>query len=361
MIEELRITDLGVIEHAQVPLSPGLTAITGETGAGKTMVLSGLALILGGRADAAVVRVGAERAGAEGRSWWTQPRRSPNGPGMPARSSTRTAAWWRCGPSRPRAGPAPCWAATAFPPRCWPSSPTHWSRCTVRPIRLDCAHLATSARRWTRSAVPEHAGSSPGTARCGLVARRRRGARRPRAARRGPGAGGRAAAARPGRGGAGGPAAGRGPGSRGRGGAPGPPGGPAGGHGSCARVAERSGRRPGWPRRILPGGRRRRALEHVAAHDQRAADLAGRRRRSGTSSRTWPPTWPGMPTTGGRSWPSGSGAVPGGRSWQRCQGVRRQRRGVLPGSPRRARGWPTWSGVTTSRRARRGARALDVS
>ena len=67
MIEELRITDLGVIEHAEVQLSPGLTAITGETGAGKTMVLSGLALILGGRADAAVVRVGAERAGAEGR------------------------------------------------------------------------------------------------------------------------------------------------------------------------------------------------------------------------------------------------------------------------------------------------------
>ncbi len=67
MIEELRIGDLGVIERAEVPLAPGLTAITGETGAGKTMVLSGLSLILGGRADAAVVRVGAERAVAEGR------------------------------------------------------------------------------------------------------------------------------------------------------------------------------------------------------------------------------------------------------------------------------------------------------
>lgn len=67
MIEELRIGDLGVIERAEVPLAPGLTAITGETGAGKTMVLSGLSLILGGRADAGVVRVGAERAVAEGR------------------------------------------------------------------------------------------------------------------------------------------------------------------------------------------------------------------------------------------------------------------------------------------------------
>ncbi|MCV2393366.1 DNA repair protein RecN [Actinotalea sp. M2MS4P-6] len=67
MISELRIGDLGVIEEATIPLSPGLTVITGETGAGKTMVLSGLSLILGGRADASVVRSGADRARAEGR------------------------------------------------------------------------------------------------------------------------------------------------------------------------------------------------------------------------------------------------------------------------------------------------------
>ncbi|MDO8107482.1 DNA repair protein RecN [Isoptericola sp. b441] len=67
MIEELRIADLGVIEQAEVSLAPGLTAITGETGAGKTMVLTGLSLILGGRADSGAVRVGAERAQAEGR------------------------------------------------------------------------------------------------------------------------------------------------------------------------------------------------------------------------------------------------------------------------------------------------------
>ena len=66
MIDELRIDDVGVIVSARVPLGPGLTAITGETGAGKTMVLTGLALILGGRADPALVRVGAERATAEG-------------------------------------------------------------------------------------------------------------------------------------------------------------------------------------------------------------------------------------------------------------------------------------------------------
>ena len=47
MISELRIRGLGVIEEAIVPFAPGLTVLTGETGAGKTMVLSGLGLIMG--------------------------------------------------------------------------------------------------------------------------------------------------------------------------------------------------------------------------------------------------------------------------------------------------------------------------
>ena len=66
MIEELRIDNLGVIDSARVRLGAGLTVITGETGAGKTMVLSGLALILGGKADPTVVRTGSRQASAEG-------------------------------------------------------------------------------------------------------------------------------------------------------------------------------------------------------------------------------------------------------------------------------------------------------
>ncbi|NCT89918.1 DNA repair protein RecN [Cellulomonas sp. APG4] len=66
MIEDIRIENLGVITSAHVPLGPGLTVITGETGAGKTMVLTGLGLILGGRADAGAVRAGATQASAEG-------------------------------------------------------------------------------------------------------------------------------------------------------------------------------------------------------------------------------------------------------------------------------------------------------
>ena len=67
MIEELRITDLGVISDATISLHPGLTVVTGETGAGKTMIVTGLGLLLGARADPRSVRTDADRARVEGR------------------------------------------------------------------------------------------------------------------------------------------------------------------------------------------------------------------------------------------------------------------------------------------------------
>ncbi|MGH3298050.1 MAG: AAA family ATPase, partial [Trebonia sp.] len=67
MLEEVRITGLGVIDDALLELSPGFTALTGETGAGKTMVVTGLGLLFGGRADPTRVRPGAQRASVEGR------------------------------------------------------------------------------------------------------------------------------------------------------------------------------------------------------------------------------------------------------------------------------------------------------
>ncbi|WP_432574052.1 DNA repair protein RecN [Kineococcus sp. SYSU DK005] len=63
----MRIRELGVIRDARLPLGPGLTVITGETGAGKTMVVTGLNLLMGERADASAVRTGAESASVEGR------------------------------------------------------------------------------------------------------------------------------------------------------------------------------------------------------------------------------------------------------------------------------------------------------
>jgi len=66
MLEELRITSLGVIDEAVLELGPGLTVITGETGAGKTMVVTALGLLLGARADPGAVRAGAKAARVEG-------------------------------------------------------------------------------------------------------------------------------------------------------------------------------------------------------------------------------------------------------------------------------------------------------
>ncbi|HCT78338.1 MAG TPA: DNA repair protein RecN [Micromonosporaceae bacterium] len=67
MLEELRITGLGVIEDTTLPLTRGMNVITGETGAGKTMVVTGLGLLFGGRADAGRVRAEPGRATVEGR------------------------------------------------------------------------------------------------------------------------------------------------------------------------------------------------------------------------------------------------------------------------------------------------------
>ncbi len=66
MLHELRIRGLGVIDDAALALGPGLNVVTGETGAGKSMVVTGLGLLLGGRADAALVRTGAAAAHVEG-------------------------------------------------------------------------------------------------------------------------------------------------------------------------------------------------------------------------------------------------------------------------------------------------------
>lgn len=66
MIDHITINDLGVITQASVPLGPGFTVLTGETGAGKTMVVTALGLLLGQRAETARVRQGCDHAWVEG-------------------------------------------------------------------------------------------------------------------------------------------------------------------------------------------------------------------------------------------------------------------------------------------------------
>ena len=67
MIEEISIRDLGVIADAKLRFGPGLTVLTGETGAGKTMVLTALGLLLGERSDTSAIRQGQDQIFVEGR------------------------------------------------------------------------------------------------------------------------------------------------------------------------------------------------------------------------------------------------------------------------------------------------------
>src|SRR5699024_11631954 len=65
MLEYLSINSLGVIEETTVELDPGFNVVTGETGAGKTMVVTALNLLLGARADAGAIRAGDSKATVE--------------------------------------------------------------------------------------------------------------------------------------------------------------------------------------------------------------------------------------------------------------------------------------------------------
>ncbi|ETB52490.1 hypothetical protein O981_14480 [Mycobacterium avium 10-5560] len=97
MLTEIRIESLGAISAAVGEFDRGLTVLTGETGTGKTMVVTGLHLLGGARADATRVRSGADRAIVEGRftttdldeAWWSGWTRCWTPPG---RNATRTAA-----------------------------------------------------------------------------------------------------------------------------------------------------------------------------------------------------------------------------------------------------------------------------
>ena len=73
VIDEISIRNLGVIQDAKLRLGPGFTALTGETGAGKTMVVTALGLLLGARADSSVLRRGGDSAVVEGQ-WSIDPR-----------------------------------------------------------------------------------------------------------------------------------------------------------------------------------------------------------------------------------------------------------------------------------------------
>jgi len=78
---ELSVTDLALIDRVRVALGPGLTVITGETGAGKSLVIDALALVSGGRADASLVRSGSQAARVE--ALFDRPDGTEGDPGEP--------------------------------------------------------------------------------------------------------------------------------------------------------------------------------------------------------------------------------------------------------------------------------------
>ena len=178
MLEEIRIKALGVIEESVLELGPGFTAVTGETGAGKTMVVTALGLLMGGRADPG--RSARDRRAPSSRAWWTAERSTP----CPA-SSRRPAASSRtagcCWPARSRRkdarAPSPEVPVSRRP--CWASSPSPWSPCTASPTSTGCCGPRPSAALSTAS-----------PARSGRAARPlRRRARRPPGGRDGAGRG----------------------------------------------------------------------------------------------------------------------------------------------------------------------------
>ena len=151
MLEEIRIGSLGVIESSTLELGPGLTVITGETGAGKTMLVTALGLLLGGRADTGTVRTGAKAARVEGLvrvtdlPWFAAAVEEAGGSVeddhvVLARNVSAE------GRSRAFAGGARCRS------RCSPTWPCPWSPCTARPTSTACCRPARSARPLDRFA-----------------------------------------------------------------------------------------------------------------------------------------------------------------------------------------------------------------
>src|SRR5512143_1655819 len=66
MLTELRIQNLAIIDQLELEFGPGLIILTGETGAGKSIILDAVEMMLGGRADATIVRAETERTSVEG-------------------------------------------------------------------------------------------------------------------------------------------------------------------------------------------------------------------------------------------------------------------------------------------------------
>ena len=123
MLVHLSVHNYAIVEHLDLELQRGMSVITGETGAGKSIMLDALGLALGDRADRGVVRPGADKADILPASTW---RTSPKpAPGWPNATWTMTARAFCAGSSPAKAARAA--TSTAHPAR-WATS-RHWASC----------------------------------------------------------------------------------------------------------------------------------------------------------------------------------------------------------------------------------------
>jgi DNA repair protein RecN (Recombination protein N) len=144
VIAWVRIRGLGVLDDVDVAFGPGFNAITGESGAGKTMILRGVGLLLGAKVDPGLIREGHDRIEVEGAV-------ELKDPGLRARVRERLA---EAGvdlddddaPLRARGAAAARWSrAGRFRSACWPRSPGTSRPSTVRVINSGCCSPVVSA------------------------------------------------------------------------------------------------------------------------------------------------------------------------------------------------------------------------
>ena len=149
MLVEIRVRDLGVIDDLDLVLGPGMTALTGETGAGKTLVVEALELLVGGRADATLVRRGADQAVVEGRFSIEAPETTIETPETPGKSREVVVSREIPADGRSRAYLDGRMATVAALAEAGEGSST----CTASTVTSPCFTRTLSAVRWIISAA----------------------------------------------------------------------------------------------------------------------------------------------------------------------------------------------------------------
>ncbi len=169
MLSELRVSRLGVIDDLAIVFGPGLTALTGETGAGKTLVVEAIQLLLGSRAEGMRVRPESVEAVVEGR--FVVPAQSAPPVRTTSISGRKPKSYWG-GWSRPRGARAHTSTGKWRRRRRLPNSVSAWSTSTGNTSTNLFSRPRLSATPSTSSPGPTAAHEKPPAAGCANWTRR---------------------------------------------------------------------------------------------------------------------------------------------------------------------------------------------